>query len=1010
MANYNSLKTAIKSAVDWNNNNNEISGNDVLSVLLTMVNSLGSGYQFVGVATPTTNPGNPDALVFYLAGTSGVYSHFGVTVQDEIAVIANNSSGSWTKQSVILGATTGKAGIMSAKDKQALDKDSESITRILSLLALESRVDFDNATIGSGNTFFDLSEPINVKNGDTLKFQVQLTASNSSKELTSYLWSPNTYVTEGAAIFADLTEITFKIIADATITRISLRGDNIISGSMSCVIEGVLTKINQNSEEIQQIKSTGYDPTIVEGSYLSDLGEAYSDAGYKHTNYIPVIEGETLSITGRKVCAYDEAQQFVSVLSNSGGDIVIPPRARYIRVDAAKTAELVITRHGSTMLGVASLQDVSNANDSFKNIYSKFILSSGYYAASNGSAQADSNYVKTDYIRVSSNVYLNIPPFRTCFYDADKNFLSFTEAANSHFVVPENAVYVTFSYRKANVEGKNLVIYGDRINEFIVYRDELESAIKQLREEVSDTYVTHYANNLTNQQDSTLSIVSGEYGAIGSKYRLPIKCTGKYSLHFEFKYPTNVDGSRIEILSFGNIAGSFNGGCRVYLDNLGYAKAEQQVKTRRVVALAPITSDNNYVAKFGPSIMYASYISLQTGNDAFSLRYLGSNQDAQMSITESGLVFTGVTGASTISFPANASMLDFANTLKTMCAGGGSLNGVFEFTAYDVFGRSTADLTKVANIPLYYTYSYGADNFPVFVPYNDSNWHSVDIVFDSSAANGQDLLSFFFDGHRVGYIDNGFTLTGNGVFNTNVTIGGNGIAVRNLKYTDKCTEIGAPAINIEMLHNIKDDLSLGGQESISVNEIERVITVYKKHGYKHVPISDIGQYIRGNKSLSGKCFCLIHDDYFYTSQKLLNLYKGMDCKVCFAIINELLTTDVAEAYKKNSLHFEYAIHSQTNYASLKYDSLLQQIRNDIANLGNSLNSITNLLVYPYGATNIGIGKVLFHEGITVALIVGDGMASMACNPMLLPRMPSRATGAFENLDSQLANVDKYYKE
>ena len=1007
MANYASLKTAIQNVIKTNGNN-EITGALLQQSLLAMVNSLGDGYQFAGVATPTTNPGSPDARVFYLAGISGVYTHFGVTVQDEIAVIANSSS-SWTKQSIISAATTEKAGIMSAKDKQTLNKDSESITSILSLLALESRVDFDNTVIGSSNTFFDLSEPITVKNGDKLKFQVQLTAANSNS-FAAYLWSYSTYVSEGAYLEANYTEVTFDIIADATITRLSLRGDNILTGSMSTKIEGILTKINQNSEEIQQIKSTGYDATIVEGAYLSDLGESYSDDGYKRTNYIPVIEGETLSITGRKVCAYDEAQQFVSVLPNSGGVIVIPSRVSYIRVDAAKTAELVITRYGSTMLGVASLQDVSNAYDSFKNIYSKFILSSGYYAASNGSAQADSNYVKTDYIRVSSNVYLNIPPFRTCFYDADKNFLSFTEAVKSHFVVPENGVYVTFSYRKTDVEGKKLVIYGDRINEFIVYRDELDTVIKQLREEVANSYVTNYDNNLTNQQDSTVSVVSGEYGAVGSKYRLPVKCTGKYSLHFEFKYPTNVDGSRIEILRFGNIAGSFNGGCRVYLDNLGYAIAEQQVRSGRVVALAPITSDNNYVAKIGSSIAYVQYISLQTGNDAFSLRYLGSNQEAKMSITESGLVFTGITGVNTISFPANASMLDFANTLKTMCASGGSLNGVFEFTAYDVFGRSTADLTKVANIPLYYTYSYGADNFPVFVPYNDNNWHSVDIVFDSSAANGQDLLSFFFDGHRVGYIDNGFTLTGSGVFNTNVTIGGNGVAVSNLKYVDRCTEIDAPAINVEMLHNIKDDLSLGGQESISVNEIERVITVYKKHGYKHVPISEIGQYIRGNKSLSGKCFCLIHDDYFINSQKLLNLYKGLDCKVCFAIINELLTTDVAEDYKKNASHFEYAIHSQTNYASLKYDSLLQQVRNDMTNLGSHLNSITNLLVYPYGATNIGIGKVLFHEGITVALIVGDGMASMACNPMLLPRMPSRANGAFENLDSQLANVDKYYKQ
>ena len=105
MANYNSLKTAIKSAVDWNNNNNEISGNDVLSVLLTMVNSLGVGYQYVAIATPATNPGTPDQNVFYIASTAGTYANFnGLIVSDnELAILKYN--GSWSKQSIGIGDT-----------------------------------------------------------------------------------------------------------------------------------------------------------------------------------------------------------------------------------------------------------------------------------------------------------------------------------------------------------------------------------------------------------------------------------------------------------------------------------------------------------------------------------------------------------------------------------------------------------------------------------------------------------------------------------------------------------------------------------------------------------------------------------------------------------------------------------------------------------------------------------------------------------------------------------------
>ena len=127
MANYNSLKTAIKSAVDWNNNNNEISGNDVLSVLLTMVNSLGSGYQFVGVATPTTNPGSPDQKVFYIANGKGTYTNFGrlEVTEDEVVVLTWDSS--WHKV---------PTGIASQAKPSELDKNTMVPITYAGLVAL----------------------------------------------------------------------------------------------------------------------------------------------------------------------------------------------------------------------------------------------------------------------------------------------------------------------------------------------------------------------------------------------------------------------------------------------------------------------------------------------------------------------------------------------------------------------------------------------------------------------------------------------------------------------------------------------------------------------------------------------------------------------------------------------------------------------------------------------------------------------------------------------------------
>lgn len=96
MANYATLKAAITSAIRQNGNN-EITGQLLQQQLLAMVNSLGVGYQYAGIATPATNPGTPDENVFYLAATAGTYTNFGglVLSNGEIAILKYN--GAWTK-------------------------------------------------------------------------------------------------------------------------------------------------------------------------------------------------------------------------------------------------------------------------------------------------------------------------------------------------------------------------------------------------------------------------------------------------------------------------------------------------------------------------------------------------------------------------------------------------------------------------------------------------------------------------------------------------------------------------------------------------------------------------------------------------------------------------------------------------------------------------------------------------------------------------------------------------
>lgn len=98
MSNYNSLKTTIDANIKQNGRQ-EITGQILNSVLNQMVTTLGTGYQFAGVATIDTNPGTPDAKVFYIANGKGTYTNFGgiEVTEDEVVVLYWDSS--WHKAS-----------------------------------------------------------------------------------------------------------------------------------------------------------------------------------------------------------------------------------------------------------------------------------------------------------------------------------------------------------------------------------------------------------------------------------------------------------------------------------------------------------------------------------------------------------------------------------------------------------------------------------------------------------------------------------------------------------------------------------------------------------------------------------------------------------------------------------------------------------------------------------------------------------------------------------------------
>ena len=116
MSNYTSLNAYINANIKQNGKR-EITGQILNAVLNAMVNTLGAGYQFAGVATPASNPGTPDAKVFYIANGKGMYTNFGGldVTEDEVVILYLDSA--WHKMSTGIALKSDIPDISDKADK-----------------------------------------------------------------------------------------------------------------------------------------------------------------------------------------------------------------------------------------------------------------------------------------------------------------------------------------------------------------------------------------------------------------------------------------------------------------------------------------------------------------------------------------------------------------------------------------------------------------------------------------------------------------------------------------------------------------------------------------------------------------------------------------------------------------------------------------------------------------------------------------------------------------------------
>ena len=260
MSNYNSLKATINANIKQNGNQ-EITGNILNSVLNAMVNTLGAGYQYAGVATPSSNPGTPDTNVFYIAATAGTYSNMGglVVADGELCILKYN--GTWTKD-VTGGATYSDFSALRS-NVISLDSQINGVADSLQYTLEDGYVSGQYGTDQS-NANWKRTNYIDVRGLTRIQFLGAVANSGTTVGYSFYRANnsaiPTTYDVDTSLTQYGTREYSIDVPADAVSVRISVRVNVVdsfyINGVPSTSIVSQIESIISDLETLETQSAT----------------------------------------------------------------------------------------------------------------------------------------------------------------------------------------------------------------------------------------------------------------------------------------------------------------------------------------------------------------------------------------------------------------------------------------------------------------------------------------------------------------------------------------------------------------------------------------------------------------------------------------------------------------------------------------------------------------------------------------------------------------------------------
>ena len=430
MADYSALKATIDASINTNGQQ-AITGAILNDVLNEMVDVLGEGYTFLGVATISTNPTTPEGKAYYLAGAAGTYPNFGniVVASDEVALLVWSGT-AWSKV-VSPAASKEEVGQLN----QNVD-DLTGATETLDITWTNGMI-YYTGSIGqvSTNSGYKKSNDIQLKKGDTITFSGGSDSTIRVLAIAEHLDDDYIYVKEYATREAeDVSFVAPKDMAVVISTQKSLASGDVVLNK-----NGEVNTLNEDTEVLRdditdiddEVFGVLYGQNIVEGLLNTNNGILVISQG-SYSNCIKVEGGWTYRIeTAANLCifafltekaisglavSYASGTAPTALSPHSSAEGTIPSDAKYLLISmayqgASREPSKVVLNGKDYTTAIRDLlqKDVNAIYEGLRREDIEVTENAGYYlqplflgrtAAKISSSQT--NYIVTDPIKLSA--------------------------------------------------------------------------------------------------------------------------------------------------------------------------------------------------------------------------------------------------------------------------------------------------------------------------------------------------------------------------------------------------------------------------------------------------------------------------------------------------------------------------------------------------------------------------------------------------------------------------------